>query len=107
MKDDYTTLKDKTKEVDQKYLGEVSPPLTPVLPDSSKREENLKAIIDTILCMVPRAVVLSMKNIDELAPDVKPRQAVARQRKQKDGLDKRQLKLDFGKSEQENIGGGK
>ena len=102
---DYTTLQDKTKEVDQKYLGEVSPPLIPASPDSSKREENVKAIIDTILCMVPGAVVLSVKNINELAPDVKSLCVISRQRKQKDGLDKRQLKLDFGTSDIENIGG--
>jgi hypothetical protein len=103
---DYTTLQDKTKEVEHQYLGEVSPPLIPASPDSSKREENVKAIIDTILCMIPSAVVLSMENTNGLAPDVKPRQAVARQRKQKDGFDKRQLELDFGNSQKENTGGG-
>lgn len=103
---DYTTLQDKTKEVDQKNLEEVSPPLIPVLPDSSKKEENLKAIIDTILCMIPGAVVLSMKNIDGLATDVKSHCVISRQRKQKDGLEKRQLKLDFGISQKENTGGG-
>jgi hypothetical protein len=103
---DYTTLQDKTKEVDQKNLEEVSPPLIPVLPDSSKKEENLKAIIDAILCMVPGAMVLSIENINELAPDVKSLCVISRQRKQKDGLNRRQLELDFGISQKENTGGG-
>jgi len=103
---DYTTLQDKTKEVDQKNLEEVSPPLIPVLPDSSKKEENLKAIIDAILCMVPGAMVLSIENINELAPDVKSLCVISRQRKQKDGLNIRQLELDFGISQKENTGGG-
>ena len=103
---DYTTLQDKTKEVDQKNLEEVSPPLIPVLPDPSKREDNQKAIVDVILRMVPGAVVLSTENIDGLAPDVKSHCAISRQRKQKNVLDKRQLKLDFGISQEENKGGG-
>jgi hypothetical protein len=103
---DYTTLQDKTKEVDQKILGEVSPPLIPVLPDPSKREENLKAIVDVILRMVPGAMVLSIENINGLATDVKSHCVISRQRKQKDGLEKRQLKLDFGISQKENTGGG-
>ena len=104
---DYTVSKDKIENIDQENFGEISPQLIPASPDPSKREDNLKAIVDVILCMVPGAVVLSMKNINGLAPDAQPRQAVARQRKQKDGLDKRQLKLDFGISREENTGGGK
>ena len=103
---DYTTLKDKTKEIDLQYLGEVSPPNIPVSSDPSKRKENVKAIIDTILCMVPGAVVLSTKNINELAPDVKSLCVISRQRKRKDGLNREQLELDFGTSKLANKGGG-
>jgi len=103
---DYIISQDKIKNIDQKNFGEVYSPFIPVSPDPSKREENVKAIIDTIQCMIPGAVVLSMKNIDGLAPDVKSHCVISRQRKQKEGLDKRQLKLDFGISQEENKGGG-
>jgi hypothetical protein len=101
---DYTALQDKVKNIDQKNLGEVSPPLIPAPLDSS---DNAKAIIDTVLRMIPGAVVLSTKSISGLAPDVKSHCVISRQRKQKNGMDKRQLKLDFGTSEHENIGGAK
>ena len=99
---DYTTLQNNIKEVDRKILGKVSPPLIPVLPDPSKREENLKAIVDAILCMVPGAMVLSIENINGLAPDVKKRQAVSRQSKKTD----QQLSFDFWDSSASQLRGG-
>jgi hypothetical protein len=102
---DYTISQDKIKNIDKKNFGGVSSPFIPVSPDPSKRKENVKAIIDTILCMVPGAVVISVKNINGLVPDVKSHCVISRQRKQKDGFNRKQLELYFGTSELANKGG--
>ncbi|HAR49046.1 hypothetical protein ER57_02015 [Smithella sp. SCADC] len=90
--EDYTTSQNKVKNIDQNNLGELSSSIIPASPDSS---DNVKAIIDTILRMIPGAEVLSVKNINGLAPDVKSHCVISCQRKQKDVFNRKQLVLNF------------